>query len=84
MIVKMVSNAVNAKLIDPPKELGLLVSDVQVTRWRVRAHDEAPRVGWPLVLLIQDKQLPSGLCYVVRQALKRGRLPRSACDSSFA
>lgn len=72
MIVKMVSNAVNAKLIDPPKELRLLVSDI--LSYSVEGFEHmTKRPGWDgrsTFFSFKTNSFPAGFCYVVRRKLR--------------
>ena len=71
MIVKMVSNAVHAKLIDPSKEVRLLVSDI--LSYAVEGFEHmTKRPGWDgrsSFYSFKTNSFPAGFTHMVKRKL---------------
>lgn len=72
MITKMVSNAVHAKLVDPTKEVRLLVSDI--LSYSVDGFEHmTKRPGWDgrsTFFSFKTNSFPAGFCYLVKRKLR--------------
>ena len=72
MITKMVSNAVHAKLVDPTKEVRLIVSDI--LSYSVDGFEHmTKRPGWDgrsTFFSFKTNSFPAGFCYLVKRKLR--------------